>query len=76
MIKLRIFELKNDLERHLHRDISNREIARAIDVAPNTIGNMMSNRSIRVDMRTLTALLAYFRDGGLDIQPGDLFGED
>jgi len=76
MIKLRIFELKKELELKKQRNISNREIAKAIDVAPNTIGNMMSNRSIRVDMRTLTSLLAYFREQGLDIQPSDLIGED
>jgi len=75
-IKLRVFELKNDLERQQRRHISNREIARAVNAAPNTIGDMMSGKTIRVNLRTLTALLLYFREQGLDVQPGDLLGED
>lgn len=75
-IKLRVFELKKELELKQHRNISNREIARAVDVAPNTVGDMMQGKTIRVNMPTLTAILAWFREQGLDIQPGDLFGED
>jgi hypothetical protein len=75
-IKLRVFELKNDLERQLGRPISNREISRATEVPPHTIGYMMRNEVVRVSLPNLTALLAYFREQGLDIGPGDLLGED
>ena len=75
-IKLRVFELKNDLERHKGHTISNREISRATGIPPHTIGHMMNNTVIRVNLPSLGELLTYFREQGLDIEPGDLLGED
>ena len=75
-IKLQVFELKNELERRQGRSIANREITRATGIQPHTIGYMMKNEVVRVSLPTLTALLAYFREQGLDIGPGDLLGED
>ena len=70
-----LFELRQRLELAHGRRYSWDEIAEKSGLHPHTLYNLSGNKSKRVDMTTLGALLRFFRGEGMPITFNDLFTE-
>lgn len=68
-----LFTLKRELEINKQREYTWREIAHATSVHHNTLYNIANNKTRRVDMDTMAALLTFFANEGMPITPADLF---
>lgn len=70
-----IFSLKNRLEAQKGKGITWNQVAQASGIHVHTLTQMAENKAKRVDRDTLTRLLRWFREQGLDVDPGDMWTE-
>ena len=68
-----LFTLKKQLEINMQREYTWRDIARRTDVHYNTLHNIASNKTQRVDTAIIARLLVFFTDEGMPVTVGDLF---
>lgn len=66
-LRFSLLNSKMDLERKLGREVSWVEIADTIGIHVNTLYNVSRNKTRRLDLDILAALLLYFRGQGVDV---------
>lgn len=59
-LKNRVMLLLQEKERKENRRISSSEVARAINVAPNTVGSWIRNEVTKIEAHVLIGLCDYF----------------
>ena len=72
-IKYNLSVLKLRLENHHDREYMWKEMAAGSGVHVNTLSNIAHNRTRRVDLANLAALLDYFAAEGMPVTIADLF---
>lgn len=68
-----LFTLKRQLEIAKRREYTWVQIAAATDVHPNTLHNIATNKTRRVDLDIVEKLLAFFAAEGMPVTINDLF---
>lgn len=68
-----LLEWKHRLERHHGATYSWNKIAEGAGIHVNTVTGIATNESTRVDRKTITALVNFFRREGLDVHSSELF---
>lgn len=71
-IRVKVFELKQELERHEHRSYSVQEIADAAGISRHTLTGLLERDVKTVYFETLIALLQFFRTRGLAVGLHDI----
>ena len=73
IITYNLYSLKKQLEINAQRDYTWDQIALDSGVHRNTLLNMASDKTRRVDLDIMARLLTYFHAEGMPITPNDLF---
>ena len=74
-MRYNLFALRQQLELSKEKEYSWESIARATGLHAHTIRNMAFNRRGGADLSTLTRVLGFFRNEGMDVGIGDLIIE-
>ncbi len=67
-----LFNLKQQLEMKKGREYSWAEIARLAGLHRNTIDRIAANQTGRIDLSTITSLVAFFHSQGMTVDVSDL----
>ncbi len=72
-MEFNLVRLRARLQLETGEEVTWQDIADATGLHRNTVYNLAYNKTRRVDLSTLEAVLGYFRSKGLYVDPGDLF---
>lgn len=75
-VRLNLFNLKQDLQKVLGREIDLTEMAKGMGINYWTLYNAFNGKSAGIQFDTIGKMLGYFRREGLDVSMEDLLVEE
>lgn len=71
--KFNLKQLIRQLEAQNNRDYEYQQIAKMCGLSRFTVASIANNGNVRIELSTISKLLAFFESQGMNITAGDLF---
>ncbi len=72
MMKWRLSKLIGEYQARTGERLSYRDIAAGAALSKTTVWSIANDKTVRVDLPTLDALITFFNSRGMEIETGDL----